>query len=211
MTTLQLHIGVNLGVQKIASNINDSLQPQEIDYFLNESVDDYIRQQYSKLKSKERDIEYEYVAENLRTLMTTAEIDTFTAVDHLPNSIACELPADYLYYIYSRSKLTDTWKNNVRLSQNAIVKVVETQTNSPQFREFPVLLENNKIIVMSDSLIDIGTDLTKVVLNYIKKPATIDLNPGGTPTDCDLPDHTHKEIVNLTVDKILSVLNVTGQ
>ena len=54
MTIQEMHIAVNLGVQKIASFQADSLLPEEIDYELNTAVRRFISQRYNKQGNKYR-------------------------------------------------------------------------------------------------------------------------------------------------------------
>ena len=52
MTIQEMHIAVNLGVQKIASFQADSLLPEEIDYELNAAVRRFVSQRYNKHGNK---------------------------------------------------------------------------------------------------------------------------------------------------------------
>jgi len=204
-----MHIGIELGLQKMASSQREDFLPQEKDYYLNESVKDYIKQQYSQIKTQERDLESQYVNENLRTLITTAEISNISVVDYLPNSIKGDTPADYMYYIFSRTKSDDEWFNNRRLELKGIKDYVESESNSPIFREFPLLIQGDELIVIGNATTDL-TISDDIYLTYIKKP--IKLNVISDPdVELDLPEHTHDEIVNLTVQKMLAVIGQTGQ
>lgn len=210
MTTQEFHIGVNLGVQKIASNVNDDFLPQEIDYYLNESVKDYIKQQYSLIKNEDRNLESQVINENLRTLITTTEIDNISVVNYLPHSVEGDLPTNYLYYIFARTKFNDTWKNNRKLEPKGIKQYLETEHNSPIFREFPLMLENDKIIIIGDALNELdGT--TEIRFTYIKTPSKFSFNSDPSAEFESLPEHTHKEIVNLTVNKILQIIQPQPQ
>ncbi len=204
-----MHIGIELGLQKMASSQREDFLPQEKDYYLNESVKDYIKQQYSQIKTQERDLESQYVNENLRTLITTAEISNISVVDYLPNSIKGDTPADYMYYIFSRTKSDDEWFNNRRLELKGIKDYVESESNSPIFREFPLLIQGDELIVIGNATTDL-TISDDIYLTYIKNP--IKLNVISDPdVELDLPEHTHDEIVNLTVQKMLAVIGQTGQ
>ena len=61
-----------------------------------------------------------------------------------------------------------------------------------------------------DDKIDIYTDNTFVVSNvkitYIRVPDTVD-SITATNVDCDLPDHTHQEIVDMTVNSLLEAIS----
>lgn len=204
MNTAQLHIGVNLGLQKVASNIYDDFLSEEVDYYLNETVNNYIKQQYSLIKNEGRGIEHQYINENLRTLIITDDLAPPVVVSHIPNAYRFTLPGDYLYYIFSRVKVGDQWINNRAVEPKGIKRYIKTQHNDPIFREFPVLLESDKIIVIGDSTINLSTSAS-VVLTYIRKPNVINFKTA--PTDeLILPQHTHTEIVDLTVDKLLTVI-----
>ena len=209
MNIRQMHIGVNLGVQKIASNLNDDLLPQEIDYFLNESIDDYIKNQYTNLKSERRSKEQEYINENLRTLVITKKLTSLEDYDYLPNSYKKSIPNEYRFFLYARTLVEGKFKNNVKLSQNAAAKLVKTPSNSPLFREIPLFIEGSDIVVMFDSETNIdNSENLEINLTYIKNPNTVDLTKNE---DCDLPVHTHKEIINIAVSKILQTLNINTQ
>lgn len=54
MTIEEMHIAVNLGVQKIASFQVDNLLPQEIDHELNNAMDRFIKQRYIPMGNKYR-------------------------------------------------------------------------------------------------------------------------------------------------------------
>lgn len=47
--------------------------------------------------------------------------------------------------------------------------------------------------------------LKEVKLTYIRKPLTLDVS-SSPDTDCDLPEHTHEEIVSMAVQHILGVI-----
>lgn len=55
MTIEEMHIAVNLGVQKIASFQVDNLLPQEIDHELNDAMESFIKQRYYPMGNKYRD------------------------------------------------------------------------------------------------------------------------------------------------------------
>lgn len=183
--------------------MNDEFLPQEIDYFLNEAVKDYIKMQVSSIKNEDRDIQSQFVSENLRTLITTANITGIEEVTYLPNSIRGSLPADYLYYIFSRIYSNNQWKNCRRLEPKGIKDFVETDFNSPIFREYPLMIENDKIIIIGNS-IDILSINNQISFTYIKKPNIINYN--SPQVDLVLPDHTHNEIVDVAVNKILNII-----
>lgn len=205
MNYLELHIGVNLETQKIGSNVHDDFRPEEIDYFLNEAVKDYIKQQYSNIKNEERNIESQYVVENLRTLIETTNLANIAEVSYLPNTIKGDLPGDYLYYLFARTQSDDSWKNNRKLESKGIKDYIETEFNSPIFREFPLLIEGNDVLVIGNATTTLGVS-SEISFTYIKKPEKISLENNESKEFESLPEHTHQEIVNIASGKILQII-----
>ena len=71
------------------------------------------------------------------------------------------------------------------------------------FREFPIIIEGSEVIIVGDKRKPVTTD-AEVKLKYIKHPATVVFDT----VNCDLPEHTHKQIVKIASNKILQALNV---
>lgn len=103
MTIEEMHIAVNLGVQKIASFQVDNLLPQEIDHELNDAMFAFIKQRYSPMGNKYRDgfEQSQKRIDDLRALVVDARIkcfyygETITGfyVDRAP------LPNDYMFLV----------------------------------------------------------------------------------------------------------------
>ena len=110
MTIQEMHIAVNLGVQKIASFQVDNLLPQEIDHELNDAMESFIKQRYSPMGNKYRKgfEQSQKRIDDLRNLVVTNRInsifngETITGffVDRAP------LPLDYMFLV---SVLAETW------------------------------------------------------------------------------------------------------
>jgi len=79
MTIAEMHIAVNLGVQKIASNQVDGLLPEEIDLEINKNIERFVSQRYNKLGNKYGVgvEESQKRIDDLRTLVTEYSEDTF--------------------------------------------------------------------------------------------------------------------------------------
>jgi hypothetical protein len=210
MNIFEMHIGVNLGVQKIASHINGDLLPEEIDYYLNNSITEYVKQQYSIIKNINRDVQSQYVHENLRKLLKTVDLEDFTDSDYLPNTKEALLPSDYKYYISSFSFVDSIRKTNAFVQPQTLHKYIRTDSNSPIFRQNPVYIENNKIALILEDI----AETVKIVLTYISVAPKLKLvlNQDGSYNNTNstqptfLPDHTHKEIVDMTIQTILKDL-----
>jgi hypothetical protein len=103
MTIQEMHIAVNLGVQKIASFQVDNLLQQEIDHELNNAMDRFIKQRYSPLGNKYRDgfEQSQKRIDDLRNLVVSAKV----AAWHNGPSVSgfyserAPLPLDYLFLV----------------------------------------------------------------------------------------------------------------
>lgn len=105
MTINEMHIAVNLGVQKIASFQMDNFLPQEIDFELNTAMDRFIKQRYSTLSNRyQRGFEQSQKRiDDLRHLVVESQLDAY----YKGETIGFEeffidrvkLPTDYLFLV----------------------------------------------------------------------------------------------------------------
>lgn len=109
MTVQEMHIAVNLGVQKIASFQADNLLPQEIDYELNTAVRRFISQRYNAQGNKyQRGFEQSQKRlDDLRHLVEDAVINTgsYMGIGYTStmngniNIYRFKFPTDYMFLI----------------------------------------------------------------------------------------------------------------
>lgn len=212
MDITQMHVAVNLGLQRIASHTYDDFLPQEIDYYLNETIQEYVREKQKILRdTMEESDAVKSTQEDLRTLLTSvmyrsdgagANEGTLQSSTIYPDSWKVDLGAlpndDFYLYTSSRSQTPQGWKNNGLVSSKQFHMYSVTTSNSPYFRKLPCLLESNSLYVLR-SVED--TEITDVLLSYLREPATVKRDRESTANniDCDLPKHVHHEIVDLCV------------
>lgn len=147
-----------------------------------------------------------------------------------------DLPADHMYFISSNCEMTrvadpthlevntvpdpdvrkvvdgeasDTNKAIMKIVQgDDIWKVLDDPFNKPTFTK--VLIDINR------NYLDIYTTnrafVSSVSINYIREPLAIAYveNGDGGNQDCELPDYTHNEIVELAVRLYLQQVNTDG-
>lgn len=109
MTIQEMHIAVNLGVQKIASFQVDNLLPQEIDHELNTAMDRFIKQRYSPMGNKYRDgfEQSQKRIDDLRSLVVDHRVQT----EYKGKSVGdfsidrARLPNDYMFLINVMSEM----------------------------------------------------------------------------------------------------------
>ena len=196
MNIALMHIALDLYVNKVASYVLDDFLPQEKDFYLNQAIQEYIKAQHTLLKSEERSQQAEYVHENLRSLIKTESIALATFAP-ISGTWQAQLPVDYLYYVHSSIRFPEVEKNGRLMTFPELKRYAQTKTNRPIYREIPVALHENLIVVMPDYTDPAPTEIS---LTWLRVPATVDFT---APTDCDLPEHTHHQLVRLAADKLL--------
>lgn len=112
MTIEEMHIAVNLGVQKIASFQVDNLLPQEIDHELNSAMDSFIKQRYSPMGNKYRDgfEQSQKRIDDLRALVVDSRVKCFYGGTTITgfNVDRAPLPNDYMFLV---NAVGDTFYN----------------------------------------------------------------------------------------------------
>lgn len=105
MTIDEMHIAVNLGVQKIASFQMDNFLPQEIDFELNTAMDKFIKQRYSTFGNKyQRGFEQSQKRiDDLRHLVVESQLpayykgETIGSEEYFIDRV--NFPTDYLFIV----------------------------------------------------------------------------------------------------------------
>ena len=107
MTIEEMHIAVNLGVQKIASFQVDNLLPQEIDHELNSAMESFIKQRYSPMGNKYRDgfEQSQKRIDDLRALVVDARLKCFYYGESITGFFTdrAPLPNDYMFLVNAMS------------------------------------------------------------------------------------------------------------
>lgn len=142
MTVNEMHIAVNLGVQKIASFQVDNLLPQEIDHELNLAMTRFIKQRYNFSSNRlGRGFEQSQKRiDDLRTLVvehkgyTQYEGIAFTSNYSDIHIDRYTLPLDYLFLVSVRANVKYTCNTNIQDSidyVNDVVDVIKINLTPP--------------------------------------------------------------------------------
>lgn len=133
MTIQEMHIAVNLGVQKIASFQADSLLPEEIDYELNTAMRRFISQRYNKYGNKyQRGFEQSQKRlDDLRHLVEdyTTTTSSYMGVGYTSRTngnidiYRYKFPNDYMFLVNVLSEVThDCSKEPMQIVETNVVK-----------------------------------------------------------------------------------------
>lgn len=106
MTPQEMHIGINLLLQKVNSNITSSLRPEELDWFLNEDVLRYIKQTTDPLSNSKKigDQDTQKKYDDLKALIVPKTLPVYTRDS---KSVFAYLPSDYIALKNDRSLTKD--------------------------------------------------------------------------------------------------------
>jgi phosphoribosyl-AMP cyclohydrolase len=217
MTIVEMHNEFRQAGDRLdASTIPDMLVEQ-VDYLLNEAIVRFVKTRYSG--NNEFKMGFEEIQKRTDDLKTvsftdfplvttvTTETNTFKAsLSTLYTDEALTTLSTRKYWFYTRGRArvvksgcTSTYVS-IRLYQHDdLDDVMLDPFNKPIIDEVAGYFEAGDLYIITSS----GTTIDRVKLSYVKKP--IEVRYGAaypTPVsniDCDLPEHTHKEIIQLAV------------
>ena len=216
-----MHTALKLGLDKSEDLSYPHFEAEELDFWLNESVDRFIKTRYSGSNVKGTGFEEaQKRTDDLSTLVEEVRRVPADAVDtgDKPNSylvapydvldVPGTLPDDYMLFL--NDEVSITFDHEVTGTETTIrTGVVEctsdsyyTKISDPYGEHVLHMNVAKPLRLFSSKGVELVTDGNYTIpyyyLRYIREPASI-----AVAQDCDLPEHTHREIVNLAV-KILT-------
>jgi len=207
MDSAGMHIDFRVKANRVNSLKNKVFQPQEIDLFLNDQMSRFIENAVNSVVASEG---FEDIQKNLDDVRTLVKTDSSNAAEggtlelkSFDRGKYILIPDDYLKRIRVSS---DTYndcltyrKRPVRMYDNEIVDTILVTEFYRSHVKSPVGdIHNSKINVYEDNF-----TVNSIYLTYLTTYPSIVYND----TDCILPDHTHREIVDMAVSKVNSVIN----
>jgi hypothetical protein len=210
MTISEMHLAFRLQLDKSTSLVgNPDFLPEEIDYWLNEAQDRFIKQRMSG--NNYRQEKFDDVQKRIDDLQSL--IIYSTAIGLSQSSLAinakeCLLPitdASYPYMFYINSSVYNS--GSTQLQTGGIIKYsnvndyLKDYINNPYIRRPLVTFRGNYIVfIHGDEFIPVQCDIT-----YIRRPRKLTSFTVGTyeTATCELPLHTHPEIVVLAVSLVI--------
>jgi len=208
MTVSEMHYDFKKKLNKVDSQQNRNLLVPEIDCALNEAQELFIKmvaqprqRSYLGFEKSQRSID------DIRTLVKSDVSVIIT------NSIA-QLPEDYLFFLKSDVLMDKGECRNIKGRLYIRQHDDEFENSSFDKSSFEWRTVNCLFIDEGVKVFDDGTFTNKeLILSYIRKPSYIHnanefINgtyqlPSGTvlsgTNDCELPEHTHREIVDIAV------------
>ena len=210
-----MHIEFKTGVDKATSFNSPSLLPEEIDIFLNNSIERFVSQRmYGNNPRKEGFEENQKRYDDLITLVSNQNYSApFTSSAQIkPFGQIVNFPSDYWHAIEEEAIITFTDCNgNTAQKRVPVVPITHDRYNKIVNDPFHQPNENKVVRLGIGGSPEIITGalqtLSSYILRYIRRPASVQFGTAYTlPTtniDCDLPESTHKEIIKMAVAEAL--------
>lgn len=198
------------------------LQSDDIEYWLNKAQEELVKRRFEGLTNIRQAFEQgQSVIDDLKILIKREELSANYFTNSLDKFFMEKVifPNDYMYLINQKSKIKFKYpKINFTVNQNKRVttddyeeltvpnRYSQTQTiysllldpfNTTKFSSPLTTISSNNIIVYSDEKFIV----TDVIIDYIKMPRKIELVNNITS---ELPEHLHKEIIQMAVDLFLN-------
>ena len=209
MTAKEMHLDFKRKFNKIDSQKNRNLLVPEIDLYLNEAEEIFI-----KLIAEPRNKSNLGFETNQRTTDDIRTIVVTSTVVPNPTTKIVVLPAPYRYFVAGSSIISKGKCNNVP-AKLSIIQHDDESENSPfdkssfEWRQVNAVFNSDGLKVFTDGTFTVNN----VNITYIRKTSYIhnaeDFRVGGYilpsgvaltgSVNCELPDHTHREIVDIAV------------
>lgn len=207
MTVSEMHIGLTLLLDRVASGRSFDFQPEEKDWFLNRAVEQLVGSRIKALRMSDPAPEDPgspslSALDDIRTLIThSSAITSFsnvTGMSGVQSADISSLNADYV--ISGKAIFGDANSSILRMMPtNKALEYMETDYNVTIARDVPATIVGSHLWLVMRSYVPPPTSLT---LLYVSKPAVIRLP--STSVDCNLPSHVHAEVVSLAAANIIS-------
>lgn len=211
MNIARMHIEFKVGCDKSNSLSYPDFTSEEIDLFLNKSIESVVKQRYSGNNLRRESVEEtQKRRDDLRNITTNKVITTFiNTTDNKPNGTFVDMPTDYWFALEEEVEISYLDCFGRTITERAIVKpITHDRYNRIKLDPFNV---PDKIEVVSlpyetfknEIILDDSSTLKKYILRYIRKPQEVSLSLNK---DCDLSEHMHREIVDYAVN--LAIENI---
>lgn len=214
MTIKEMHYDFKQKLNKIDSEQNRNLKVPEIDWKLNEACEILIKSVAEPRIANKLGFETtQRTTDDIRTLVKNDIKLIPTKIDNFTYFV--ELPEDYMFYIssrviISRTKCEDRKATTIVRQHDDVFEMSPYDKSSFEWKEVNIRFYDKGIKIFTD-----GTFSVKELhLNYIRKHAYMHNAQDFLPTksyklpsgilltgtqDCELPEHLHREIVDMAV------------
>jgi len=214
MTIAEMHIALKLELDKTTALELPAFEPEEFDLWLNLAIKKFVKTRYSGVNIKGKSFEQtQKRIDDLRTLVEHAIIDSDDldpSTTYAPNSFVADLSSisgsTYWFALEEATTIDiDGTTSKVGVVESTIDEVRRMLENP--FSEHILHYGSAKPIRIFDGdsvelITDGNYDVTEYHLTFLKQPVEVETDD-VSPVNCDLPEHTHDEIVRMAANMIL--------
>tara|TARA_R110002153_G_scaffold2986_6_gene14144 strand:+ start:2597 stop:3289 length:693 start_codon:yes stop_codon:yes gene_type:complete len=214
MTVQEMHYAVDQGLQKVASSVYDYFLPEEVDFWLNRAQERFIKQRLYKQTDPKR-VGFEGNIKRMDDLRMLITVDYEDGV--VPSStvdfVNFDLPIDYMFLVNARVQFhVNHCGEQVDTADPLVVRdlriVEQDKVYQHQQNPFGKTRAEAPVATIFDDDVRVFQEKEKFILktlrlDYLRVPVDITLL---TSVDCELAEHTHHEIVDLTVKSIIEAI-----
>lgn len=213
MNIKEMHYDLKQKLNKIDSAQYKNLLVPEIDWKINEAIEivtkNIAQPRFSQIQGFEinqRNID------DIRTLVVDEKQITPTKINDKTYFVS--LPTDYMFYISSRvsirkNQCTSTGIRCTVRQHGDLFESSPFDSSNFEWEDINITFYDRGIKIYSDGTFDV----TDFHLDYVKTPRFVHNAEGFSPTgyrkldgtqltghvDCDLPEHIHREIIDMAV------------
>lgn len=214
MVTREMQYDIKFKLNKIDSQQYRNLRIPEIDWAINEAEDIFVKSiaqprisNYLGFEANQRTID------DLRTIVVNDKVLIPQKINN--ETYKVELPQDYMFYLsanilITKEKCGERTARAILRQHDDRSDISPFDTSSYEWKEVNIRFYEDGIKLFTDGTFEIK----EVKLNYIRKRAYIhnaqDFLPTGSyklpsgvlltgTQECELPTHTHREIVDIAV------------
>ena len=206
MTIEQMHSAVKLGLDKSEGLTYAAFEPEEIDHWLNEAIDRFIKTRYSGVNVKRESFEQSQKrTEDLKNLVKeivltpavspATEADGIYTLSFKPNSYriqAVNMPADYLLFL--NDEVAISFNNEVTGAATTLRTYptdctsdsYSAKVNDPYGEHRLHLGTARPLRIFSSKGVELVTDgqytITSYFLKYLRKPSRVNYTLTGSQT-----------------------------
>jgi len=219
MNSLEMFYAVNQAVDSISAFSTPDFEPYEIAGIINKMQLRFCKQRYYRL-SNDKQRGFEQNQKRLADLQTLITEDTNTNTVLFPSStgvpVTVDLPGDFMLMINVSASVTCNGQTKADVpvdifEQEFMYHLLNHPFAQPKnFTPKGVVQDYTLKIIPGKTSI-----LNSVKISYLRYPRSVEIylpsTPGGDAPDnlvnCELPEHTHDEIVDMTVKHILEIIS----
>jgi len=215
MTVAEMHIGIKLQLDKSSSFEYASLLSEELNYWLNEAQERFIKQRmFGNNPKGEKYDQSQKRIDDLKTLIKNSGSIALGSSSFGTNVVDCALPvldATNPYMFYLNSTVYNVGGSVLQTGRvipyELINYYLKDSVNNPYMLRPLVFFYNNTTdriaFIYADEFVPTTCNIT-----YIKKPKKLTSgSPGTYETNIsELPEHTHKEMVVMATELLVENL-----